>query len=182
MRSRIRSTPVDINERYNLPEKFGPGGNANLAPPVVTGVTVLRFPPQQYPIPDARGFTLFDQVDTVGVNQLLTPAGLVIAMPVGYTGVVRSITIDVNDIAATTDLRYSLRIGGTPVPGYDSLRHFPRVAASVSRDFDAYIVIPDGRTLDVLVTNVDGGAHKVGGSITGWSWPTTSGKRWIGEA
>lgn len=176
-----RGVPPDVAARYILPGDNRSGG-APPSGPQVTGITVLRYPPTIYPIPDARGFALFDQVDTIGVNTTYTPAGLSLAMPQGYTGVVRSVTIDVNDLTAATDVRYVIRIGGAAVPGYNDLRQFPRAAASVSRDFEAFIVIPDGQTVDMQFLNITGGANKMGALLTGWSWPSASGRRWIGEA
>lgn len=180
MRSPTRNVPADIDARMILPGQSRSGGvpNSGVA---VTGATAMRYPPELYPIPEARGFALFDAADMVGANTTVTPAGLVLQLSAGYSAVVRTVTIDANDMADTTDIRYTIRVNGAGVPGFDALRHFPRVAASVSRDFDAFIVVPDGAKLDVLITDVDGGAHKVGVSLTGWQWPTAAGKRWMGE-
>lgn len=179
MRSPIRGVPADVEERYNLP---GENRNAANGPRVPVTVTVQRSPPEIFPIPDARGFTLFDTADLTGVNSTATPAGLTLQLTDGYSAVIRAVSLDLNDVSATTDVRYAIRVGGAAVIGYDVLRHFPRVAASVSKDFDAFIVVPDGRKVDMIFTNVDGGAHKMGAQLVGWQWPTASGKRWMGDA
>lgn len=179
MRNPTRRVPPDVDARFVLPGEQRAG--AARSGPVVTGVTVNRYPPELYPIPEARSFALFDTADMTGAGATATPAGLVLQLTDGYSAVIRSITIDLNDITVATNVRYTIRVGGASVPGYDQLRHFPRNASSVSRDFDAFIVVEDGRKIDALFTNVDGGAYKVGLSMTGWIWPTAAGRRWIGE-
>lgn len=157
-----------------VPSPLGlPNGGAMIARQLVI------YPPEIYPIPDAIEFNLEGDVATVIVQAGITIPNVTVQLGAGYIGIIRGFSIYIDDMLATTDVRWTLLLNGQPAPGYGNLRMFPRVAPSVSNGFDAFVRVPDGNLITVVFSNVDGGTYRVGAAISGWMWPKSSGERWI---
>lgn len=136
--------------------------------------------PDVLPIPEAQLFNVQGNVDSPGAETDVLIPNVTVQLPAGSIGVIRGLSIYVNDMLQTTDVQFTLRFDGNPVNGFSRLSMFPRLAPSVSNGFDTLIRVPMGVAITVTYTNVDGGVYKVGASFSGWSWPATSGDRWIG--
>ena len=111
---------------------------------------------------------------TCGRSQnLSTPASsaIVAACPQNSIGYIRSIQFDINDVVATTLVTFSLLFNEAPVPGWNNIRVFPRVASSVSISYgpeETFIRVPDGQTIALRVTVTDANTYVVGALYHGW--------------
>lgn len=141
--------------------------------------TLMIFPPEIYPIPDATEFNPLGSRSTIVAETQLIP-GAAVTLPKNFIGIIRGYSIYIDNMLTTTNVIYTLLIDGNPAPGYGSLTMFPRAAPSVSNGFDAFVRIPDGATVTVKFQNMDGGSYIVGASFSGWFWPKAAGDRWIG--
>jgi hypothetical protein len=138
--------------------------------------------PEVFPIPSAVEFQQFGSGTIVGVNSQLVLAGTRIQIPNHCVGIARTVNIfggGAGGLTFATNLQYTIRINGAGAPGWTNRTFFGRTASSVEQAFDAFIRIPDGATVDALVTDVDGGSYTVGLWFAGWYWPAEDGRRWM---
>lgn len=165
-----RMGPLDINKRLR---KFGQPGQVldQQGRPLPA---MVRFPDHYSPPEDANTFTKTDFYASAGndsnVGALATP-NLILALPQDSVGVIRDFSRYVNDIVATDDITWQLRINGNPVPNWSAVKIFPRAAAFVGSGDDPYVLLPAGAIVDVLITNATATAHKLGAAFFGWYWP-----------
>lgn len=148
------------------------------------------FLPEDHPIPDSQEFNVTGSKSTsaveAGIPIVIAPqvgpnAGFV-ELPAGNIGRISSVLFSITDMLTTTDVTFTLRINGAPVPGYAGYKITPRVSPYVSNSFDdpsCRILLRNGDKINVVYTNTDGGTYVVGCAITGWFWPEASGKRWL---
>lgn len=145
------------------------------------------YPPEIYPIPDAREFNVSGTASTSAIQSnvsiTLSPqvgdtAGIV-TLPRGNIGVLRSYQITIANMVATTNVTWSLFINNAPVAGYGGISIIPRAAPFVSNTFDLFVRVQEGSQISVVFSNNDGGVYTVGASFGGWYWPTSSGIRWM---
>lgn len=151
---------------------FGAAGQQSIAR------TLSIYLPEVYPIPDAQQFNPEGDIDSaVAQSDVLIP-GTTVRVPNGNIAVIRGLSLYIDNMLTTTDVRFTLRFDGNPVNGFSNLKIFPRVAPSVANGFDSIIRVPNGAVITVTFTQVDGGSYKIGAAFSGWSWPITSGDRW----
>lgn len=164
-----------------------PGGGAgavisppNLAPADAPAIIrALDIPlPEVFPIPDAKEFNPLGSNPSPGVEANVTIPGATFAIPTATLGVIRSFSIYITNMLATTTVTWSLLVNGSPVAGYTGVSIFPRVAPFVGNTFDTFIRLQGPTTITVIYTNTDGGAYTVGASYSGWLWPMASDGRW----
>jgi hypothetical protein len=167
------------------PWGYGKGG-AVIRPPNVTqsglpamGRMLILPLPEDSPIPDAHEFNVEGAVATAAVTaNPVAITGCSYTVPAGSLGVVRNVSVYINNMLATTDVRWFVYIDGSPVAGYAPITVFSRVAAFVGTSFDAKIRITGPATVSISFMNVDGGAYSVGAALGGWDWPQASDDRW----
>jgi hypothetical protein len=186
-----------------IPEPIGAGGavpadilargrskRSNVGANLVDPVTGQRIPPartlaispaDEYPIPGAEFF--YENSSSIA---LAAAAGTVVDGPSlqlkpGQVAVVRSVVIFIDAPTLLTNVTFALLINGSPVPGMDRLREFPRAANNVSKEFDRAIRIPNGSLISMTATNVDAaGPWTVGMEFGGWLWAQVDGEMYTG--
>ncbi len=174
-RQGITQMPADIEARIMAPPPK-PEQAFDMLP------KVLDIPlPWLEPIPDAQFFNVMGSEDSVGASTGNFITGADFTLGKGNVGVLRSFTVYVNDMVATTDIQFTLMVNGGPAPGFGTIKMFPRVAASVANTFECMIILPAECKLDAYFTQVDAGAYKVGVAYSGWQYPESSGRRWMAK-
>jgi hypothetical protein len=166
---------------------WGIGGRRG-GPPVSTpvnqdaptvGRTLFLPLPEDSPIPDAQEFNALGSVATAIVQSNIDiPLLPLIVVPASYKAVIRGVSIYINNMLATTNVTWTVRVNNNPIPGYSGLSIFPRVAPFVGNSFDAEYRFEGPATVTVSFSNIDGGAYTVGAAISGWFWPAASDLRW----
>jgi len=145
----------------------GPGGS-----PSGSGTTLDVPPFHQVKPPQAKAFKF--NVSATGLNAANTPAiipGGTFQIPAQNVGVVRSLSVGINNMLTTSNITFSLRFDETPVPGWDNLVLFPRAATSVVAGWspdETYEVTGEGVSVDILVNVLDAGTYQIGTSLSGW--------------
>jgi len=136
--------------------------------------------PEVFPIPAATEFNVVVSKASAGAETNVD-IGIVLDLPQNNIGIVRGVSLYINNMLTTTNVTWTLRFNGAPVPGYNNLSIFPRAAPSVANSFDSFVRIPQGNPMQVRVTysNIDGAAYTVGAALSGWFWPITLGNLWI---
>lgn len=176
---------------FSKPWGFGGGGPNAAAPalpfaPDVAGAVSavsrnLEIPlPEVFPIPDAQIFNAeVDQASSVaGQTFVLDFAPGPVSILAGYYAVVNAFTVYVQNMLVTTNVLFTLLQNGTPVNGFNNLKIFPGNSPRISNTFDAPIRFTGATTLQVKITNVDGGNYVLGAAVSGWQWPISSDRRW----
>lgn len=143
------------------------------APPPPAPAVRLWADPRDIPPPGAIGFRQQFQ-GSLGPGPV-SQAVAAFTVPPHSRGVVREFTADVNNLLGSSDITWSLRIAGAPVPGWTH-RQFPfaspHVTIALIQQADrVYIEVPGGSTVDVLITVADGGTYLIGATIAGWTFP-----------
>lgn len=185
---RLRSgqrVPDDIRARGRLGEGAAvvplrgsvPGPGAPLARPgSVAGVASFNlFPPDIYPPPGAQHFTAEGTLSGATIATTTAPGAVLASfqIPPNEVAVVRDVTLSINSMLASTDVRWRLRFNGSLVSGWNDLTIFPRAAASVVATFppeSTLIEVPDGALTEMLVQVVDAGTYFVGATFHGWHY------------
>lgn len=112
-----------------------------------------------------------------GFNAAGTPAvipGSQFTIPQNHVGVIRSVTLSLNNMVATTAIAWTLFMDGTPVAGWSNLTLFPRVAGYAAVAFgpgETFIPITEGAPLEWRVNVTDANTYQAGVSYHGWSYP-----------
>ena len=107
-----------------------------------------------------------------------TPAvvtGVTFTVPVGSVAYIRSLVLQVQQVLGTSDIAFAVRVDATPVPGWQRIPVLPAVIAVWAQSWgpeEVYIEVQPGRTVDVSVTVLDGGAYNVGAILHGWIVPS----------
>jgi hypothetical protein len=131
------------------------------------------------PIPDSQDFNQMGSKATIAAEVGIAITNSAFTLADGNVGVLRSFTVYITDMLASTDVTYSLFVNGGPAPGFGSIKMFPRVASSLSNSFDCVLHLPVAAKLEVFYTNTDGGSYIVGASYSGWQHPESSARRWV---
>lgn len=190
-------TPLDIAARGRLgragaggmPQESDVGrslgvGAARSAGMPLGPAQVVVFPPYQFPPPGAQFFNLFGNATVTNAAKSI-PAGLSFNVPSGAVAVIRGLTLNVNTLTASSDVRFDLLVNGAPPPGWGNLTIFPRPATSVSASWDSgqiVVQVPDGGTvqLQLWVGAGDGASYLLGGTVTGWYYSKTIEEQFAG--
>ncbi len=107
------------------------------------------------------------QVSTMATAAL---ANLTRTMNANEQGVIRGFTLFLDNPVVTSNVLWTLLVGGKPVPGLVNVTILGRAAASISRSLSVLVLVPPSNRVDVLITNVDGGAYNVGADLEGWTY------------
>lgn len=138
--------------------------------------------PEVFPIPAATEFNVVVSKGTSAVETNID-IGLLVSLPQNNVGILRGVSIYINNMLTTTNVTWTVTFNGAPVPGYNNLSIFPRAAPSVANTFDSFVRIPQGNPmlLKVQYSNNDGGTYTIGAALSGWFWPITLGNLWIAQ-
>lgn len=135
-------------------------------------------PPHLVPPPDHYAI----HVDTFGAafNALNTPAvipGSLFVLPPNMVGVIRAVSLNINNLTAAIAPTWSLRFNGGSVPGWAPLTMFPRAAATISVAYgpdETFIRVPEETQVDFLFTvgPADPNTYQAGVTYAGWYFDT----------
>jgi hypothetical protein len=88
--------------------------------------------------------------------------------------VIKSIDLYATNTTTASQISFSLQQNGAPYGQYGAVLLFAGVAAVNSRSFNEQTFrFPEGVTVSLVVTNVDGAAYQVAGGAQGWYYPKT---------
>jgi hypothetical protein len=91
---------------------------------------------------------------------------------VGWLQVFRLYILNSN---ATSDVGYTIRINGAPVPGFTDRRNPPgAVPVVILTSNDLQVRLTEGCTLDVIFTNFAAQVEVVGAQVSGWFHPLSA--------
>lgn len=190
--------PRDRAAPYRIPSdaehRLAPGGGVARSGmaggrPIVTSMdggrqaAVTVYPPQYMRPPQAVDFNPDDVVSGAGGPTTVSFSGLNVELPPSTVGVVKALTLNVNDLLPTSEILFTLFFDGSPVNGWRDLRIFPRNAASVSLSWgpeELALPVPEGAEISVECEIVDGGTYDVGGRYHGWYYSTDLEARFSG--
>ena len=170
---------------------MGPPSGGGSGPSTGPGVPIA-FPADIFPPPGGLDFNQFGQsqaLDTAATTSPATgPLGIVLVpgITASFTGnglsfqvpplniaVVRDVSIFVNAMVITTDIRWRLTQDGSIIPGWE-LSISPRAAGSVEISFipqSTLVRIREGALIELAIEVVDAGTYQAGGQFHGWVWP-----------
>lgn len=134
-----------------------------------------------FPIPGAQEFNVEGDQASVAVENNTTIATLgPVIIPQGYRGVIRSVSLYIDNMLSTTNVVFSVLINGpgTSPSGYQNLRMFPRVAPFVGNTFDSTVRITGPASLTVIFSNLDGGTYQIGAALSGHFWLISAQDHW----
>lgn len=139
----------------------------------------IVYPPRVEKLLSSTDFTVqdFAMVLPAGAGSTITSAALAFTLPASMVGWLQEFKVYVLSQTAATSAQWSVRINGGPVPGFDNKQNAPGVANLVLLEWnDMRIRIPNGATVDVIITNLNAnGPWTVGGYLAGWYHP------WVDE-
>jgi hypothetical protein len=159
------------------PPNLRPIGNGGPGDVVMGKALVLPLP-EDSPIPDAHEFNVQGSIaSAVAQNNILVP-NTTVNIPALNMGVLTGVSIYIDNMLLATNVTYTVRYNGAPIPGYTGLTMFPRVAPFVGNTFASKYRFNGEGVLDVIFSNIDGGAYVVGAALSGWFWPCASDVRW----
>jgi hypothetical protein len=125
----------------------------------------------------------FEMVMGAGIGTTVVSAALSFQLPQDHVGWLQQFALYVRGSLATTRLQWTVRINQGPVSGWDNKSNPPGAANIVLiTDNGLQKRIPNGATVDVLITNLDGAAITgIGGFLAGWYHPKQDELRYWGE-
>lgn len=142
---------------------------------------VTSVPPADVsPIPGARDFFRIERGTNVGAGVTVDPATLVLQIAQSDYAAIQFFSIFINAPTLASDVIWTLRRNGAPVPGFEAVTFAPRAAQSFERTFPCDIKCQTGTKISVTIKNQGAGAELLGSSFGGWSWNRISGERYTG--
>lgn len=97
-------------------------------------------------------------------------------VPQNNVAVIKSISLLVNGLLVTSNIRWRLRFNGGFVTGWSNLTINPRAAGSVELSFtpdETAIPVPEASLIDWVVQVLDAGTYQVSVQTHGWFYSTT---------
>jgi hypothetical protein len=176
--------PADIRDAWDTATP--PGRRGGVAGPAGAPISPRNLPA---PAPVAAIPPYWLEKPRVGVDAYFRATGALAAvagaaiefgagqfvLPATNWGVVSFVTIFVDAPALNINVTWALLVNGAPVPGWDQLGTFPRVAANLSIVYPGTVHLPLGARVTVRVTNnAATGPWTVGAETSGWHWPKIS--------
>jgi len=138
------------------------------APEAIAPAPVV-LPPDQYAPPGSQNLYALSASQTVGPGPALVTLGAVTQLGVNQIARLAVWSVQVLNLLPTSLVTFRLRINGNPQPGLT--RQIPAAPLLVfARDFDVYLVTPQGATIDVQVQVDDAAAYQVQSFYTGWTY------------
>jgi len=154
------------------PLPFGGGGGGGALPGFVRTVP----PVNEVKPPQGQDFIVGGNL--AGASVVTTPAvvtGVTFTVPLGSVGYIRSVVFQVQQVLVTSDIAFAVRVDQTPVQGWARVPVLPAAIAVWSQSWgpeEVYVEVQPGRTVDITVTVLDGGAYNVGAIMHGWTVPS----------
>lgn len=157
-----------------FPSPGAPGGG-------LAGAAVVRSvpPPHWIPPPNAGAFNIEANWNAFNVgNTPMVIPGSGFVLPADQVGVIRSLSLNVNILLATSLLVWQLRVNGVPLQAWNALTIFPRAVASASVTWggnECFIPISEGGAIDaqIVVGVGDGSTYQLGIAYSGWFYDKT---------
>lgn len=171
--------PLDIRYRgYG----GGPTGRGNLA--AQSSLTRVIDPPMREKLLSSQDFNAEDYALILAAGAGSQVQGPSFTLPETMVGWLQLVWFYVLTPTANTSVSFAVRINGGPVSGFDNQQNPPGVANFVILPFnDLRVRIPNGATVDVLVTNLNAnGPWTVGAKLGGWYHALSDEMRVYGEA
>lgn len=133
----------------------------------------VAFDPYYFPPSGSQQFNLRAAQAIVGAATTYAPAGLVQALPHNMVGVIHTIGLQLDGIALTTNVTWSIQTNGIPIPGFGAIAipGISGVAAAVREWPVVRIAVPVEGIIGVVITNFDGGSYTATTTLYGWWWP-----------
>lgn len=188
----LQSVPFDVlGPRGARGNPEGPGGQAEVYGVGAPGAglitaknsTIAVPPPEVFPPPEALQLDQFGQVTLTGPGTSAAIPGTEFNIPANMVGVIREVTISINNLLITTDAFWQLQFYQAPVQGYDNMRVPPTGAAFVSSNRppeSTLIRIPDAAQIRVTfnIGALDANTYQVTAEYRGWYYPKSVWERY----
>lgn len=127
-----------------------------------------------YPPPGSAPLILGDQALSPGLGQQVLFSR---KLAKGQEAALRQLTVLVDSPILATRATWQVLVNGVVVPGLDAVSMLFRAASSLAVSFDTLRVkVPDGGSIAVAVTNVDGAPRVYGAQLVGWTKPVQTTK------
>jgi hypothetical protein len=129
--------------------------------------SIVIFPPEYLPPPEAVMFQPYLQANTVGAGTV-TPLWTFI-VPKASVLIIKDLDLYATNTTGATLLNFQLLVNGAPYGDYGNIALFGGVAAVNSRSFnDLTFRFSEGVTVTMQVVNNDGAAYQVAAGAQGW--------------
>lgn len=169
-------TPIDIAARPVGPDGDVPGQNLILGrgPGGAPEAAALRsrymiLPPTYFQPPSGKQFRAQGSAPALVLASGETVLGS-FRVPVGNVGVIRQVTFSANQLFATTNIVFRVKIDGLIPEGW-TWKPFPSAVAffTFSSDVESTIIdVPEGALVEVTAQVLDAAAYTLGGDVFGW--------------
>lgn len=172
----FRTTPEGIADRIRARQASTavpliPAADPSAGP----GAGFLRTIPPPLQVLPPNGVDFNRGGNLAGATSATTPAVVGAAsytVPQGSVGYLKSFDVQVSNLLPTSDIRFSLRIDGGSIPGWDDLFILPGNIAVFVKSWgpdELFLELPPAKTLDIAVTIADGGTYDIGAALHGWT-------------
>lgn len=177
--SEMLARHTGVRERNTLvPENFVEQQGPAQSSPLVRNI----YPPWIYKLPMSVDFNENNFSTALAGVIGTTVIPVTFSVPATFVGYIQIFGIYILNPTASQDVTFTLRINQGPVQGWDNIQFPPGVANFVVQNFgDLQVRLPDGATVDVLVTNNSANAWTIGAKIAGWYHPYSEEKRIYGS-
>jgi hypothetical protein len=134
------------------------------------------YPPWIFKLAESQGFALDDyRVPLAIAPGTAAPASLRLQLPTAQVGWLQTFRLYILQSNNASDVGYTVRINGAPIPELNDRRNPPGATALVLlTSSELQVRLPEGCTLDVLFTNFAAQVETVGAQITGWFHPLSA--------
>jgi hypothetical protein len=161
--------PDDIRGIWDHRPQPGPSGGAASAH---IPRSIVAFPPEVVPPPEAVMFQPYGTANTVGAGTQSVLWTFIV--PKSSVLVIKSIDLYATNTTTASSIAFSLLQNAAPYGQYGSIMLFSGVAAVNARSFNEQTFrFPEGVTVSLVCTNNDGAAYTVAAGAQGWYYPKT---------
>lgn len=176
--------PKDIAARRG-PSAPAAGGGRSAAENIATASKFI-FPPGYFPPFRAKGFFI-ESNQAIGPGPVTTNFSSgsfpTFTLPPGHAGYIREISLLVNNLLLTSDIRFRLLIGGGSVEGWDNIQ-MPQagMAQYIYTPDNCYIPVPSGSVIGMAAVIGDAVTYNLSFTIRGWHYDESYDDAWKGVA
>lgn len=130
----------------------------------------------------SKDFNVSDFAMALPANGTATSTNLRFQLPSDNVGWLQEMSLYILTPTAAASVVWTARINGGPISGFANKRTPPGVANIIVIDInDMQVRIPQGGTVDILITNESAVAWTVGGALAGWYHPRAAELAYWGE-
>ena len=170
--------PIDIRKRG----RGGPGGGRGFraygapageaaGPAPMPGAGLNISSPYEVRPPQGTDFLTRGYQAGVAAGAAVVLPGSQYQIPDGEVGVIRSISLVINNLLLTSNIIFRIRADGSPLSGWGALQPIPGAVAywaTVYGPEETFIRLPDRATVDVEVQVFDAAVYDLGAALKGW--------------